>query len=531
MNDCPSTAIADTIHNLGALDQRCFSDTEVKDATFKTLENALATSLALVRQKLNRQLPINRLPHDILSTIFHCVPEPEKFPYPTPEWELYAPNCASVSRLTQVCTHWRDIAINTPTLWRRLGDALPVPTIRERACGTPLDLFVMERHVQQTKTLLSEGLPLRELHASSREIFPLLMKYPAPDLETLELSEFDLDRDSEETASAMLFQGSTPRLRELVLWRPHMLPGNSFSNLTRLFISRPNTEITLSKILTWLSASPTLEDFVLDFTELVIDQTELPVVHLGRLRTFVIDSITTAVAKALFDRITVSPTTLVQFCFLQDIVIPRAISSYDVTKVTIWQWEKTMRILAVGPSAGLMLETDKPDENEADNWYMDIIDTLPMGQIQELWVDYCVKPWMGSIRHLLSAMTGLKQLGCFFNHTSVSVLNALRTRDGEPPICPNLAKLCLQIGHADTVPNRQNLIAFLESRARIGCRISTLIMESYHDMEEMEGLRAMVDGLEYRTSLQSLTQMELPAVCTTKWHAYWRSWKDACWGS
>ncbi|EMD32137.1 hypothetical protein CERSUDRAFT_88412 [Gelatoporia subvermispora B] len=174
-----SSIIADIIKALGTLAQQCFSDIQIKDPTFKTLENALATSSAFVRQMLNRQIPVNRLPPDLLSAIFRFVPEPEKFPYPKGEWDLYNPNCAAVFKLAQVCMHWRDVTLDTLTLWRRLGDALPAPTIMERARGTPLDIFVAERHVQQTKTLLAEGVPLRGLHPFSPEICPLLIDYPA----------------------------------------------------------------------------------------------------------------------------------------------------------------------------------------------------------------------------------------------------------------------------------------------------------------------------------------------------------------
>ncbi|EMD32138.1 hypothetical protein CERSUDRAFT_88413 [Gelatoporia subvermispora B] len=185
-----------------------------------------------------------------------------------------------------------------------------------------------------------------------------------------------------------------------------------------------------------------------------------------------------------------------------------------------------MRLVAVGPTAGMMIETDKPDGSGADNWYMDIMHALPMDRIQSLWIEHCVSPWLGNIRHLLTSMTELKEVACLMSYTSVSVLNALRTRDGEPPICPKLSKMRLQIGSGATVLD-EKLTSFLKYRARIGCRISALIMESYHYIGEMEGLHALVDDVEYRTSLQWLSQMDLPEVCTTKWHAYWRDWEGA----
>ncbi|OCH85684.1 hypothetical protein OBBRIDRAFT_891028 [Obba rivulosa] len=523
--DSPSipSLFTDILQILDALELqflRC--DSEVSDAALEALERALATSLARVREKKNCQVAINRLPTEILSSIFHHVPQPEKFPYNWPEWDVYISNCARIMKLTHVCAYWRDLALNTPTLWRRLGDALPPPTIVERARGVPLDLYAADRHWDAAKSLLSDGTPLRELHLSARNLFPLLLKSPAPDLEVLSLQNFDLDRDS--GASTILFQGATPRLRELILWFPYILPSNSFFNLTRLLLSHPNTEIPLSKMLTWLSKSPNIEDLVLEGVEFVIDETTLPDIHLGRLRTFVIEDMSTAVANALFARVTVTPEAAIQLYGMHDVVIPRAPTNFDVTKIALWQWEKTIRFIAVGPSAGLMIETTNPERNEFENWYSDIMDGLPMGQIQEFWIETCTKPWLESVRSLMKAMPALTTLGSFITPTSASVLSNFRPRGEEAPICPNLETLYILADDRDVVPERTKLLSFLESRRRAGCPIRTLFIESYDHLDEIEGLDALVDHIDYRTS-ERLSAMDLPALCTTQWHTYWRSWK------
>ncbi|KAJ7718359.1 hypothetical protein DFH07DRAFT_1068058 [Mycena maculata] len=65
--------------------------------------------------------PVLSLPSELASFIFfHCTPSSTPPPQPS--------SLESPLRLSQVCRHWRDIAISTPELWQCIAFVSPVPS-------------------------------------------------------------------------------------------------------------------------------------------------------------------------------------------------------------------------------------------------------------------------------------------------------------------------------------------------------------------------------------------------------------------
>lgn len=126
---------------------------DLYDASDKDVEHEVALlSLELSRLKahLNSLRPISRLPSGILLDIFHIIVHACNLGL---RWE-HDPDAAGASNryvytfyrwlsITQVCHHWRDIAINTSDLWTDVllhrVDALP--TVLARSQAMPLSLF------------------------------------------------------------------------------------------------------------------------------------------------------------------------------------------------------------------------------------------------------------------------------------------------------------------------------------------------------------------------------------------------------
>lgn len=92
----------------------------------------VAQHLSKVNSTLNSFLPIYRLPEEIIVYVF----------------EIIAASSLSNSRwinFTHVCRLWRNIALNRPTLWRRIypsrGADLATESVKRSGCSLPLELF------------------------------------------------------------------------------------------------------------------------------------------------------------------------------------------------------------------------------------------------------------------------------------------------------------------------------------------------------------------------------------------------------
>jgi hypothetical protein len=74
-----------------------------------------------LKHALNTRSVINKLPRELLALIFLSV-------LPT-SWETSSINFSSLIFITHVCSHWRSVALDTPSLWA----VLPCHTDRQTA--------------------------------------------------------------------------------------------------------------------------------------------------------------------------------------------------------------------------------------------------------------------------------------------------------------------------------------------------------------------------------------------------------------
>ena len=66
---------------------------------------------------MNAAAPINRMPPELLTTVFalsrgRCSPG-SQLPY----WPFQEPRVDDLHKLPKVCRYWRELALGTPTLW------------------------------------------------------------------------------------------------------------------------------------------------------------------------------------------------------------------------------------------------------------------------------------------------------------------------------------------------------------------------------------------------------------------------------
>jgi F-box-like len=90
------------------------------DAEIEALRQGRATCASFVTCHRALLSPIRQMPPDILRTIFsHCIP------YTTPGNAMRSSEAPLL--LAQICSHWRDLAIQTPTLWSTVCAKIPSP--------------------------------------------------------------------------------------------------------------------------------------------------------------------------------------------------------------------------------------------------------------------------------------------------------------------------------------------------------------------------------------------------------------------
>jgi len=233
------------------------------DDELKAMEECLRTS----KYRRNALVPISRLPPETLVIIFtflaHSVCD-EKRSYLT--W----------LRVTHVCHHWRETALNCSYLWNYINfnklNSAGITEIVARAKMLPLHLEVeafnwskerfdafekrLEAHISHTRQLTISG-ELRNL--------PERLVSPAPILEFLSLTSFDSFNfaPSGLVIPDALFNSTAPNLTSLELYGYGISWKMPLKGLRTLKIRKASKEVTLNDWLDALNEMPQLETLVL----------------------------------------------------------------------------------------------------------------------------------------------------------------------------------------------------------------------------------------------------------------------------
>ncbi|KAI0062543.1 hypothetical protein BV25DRAFT_1885251 [Artomyces pyxidatus] len=215
------------------------------------LEGLIQTVRA-VRMRRNTLSPVHRLPPEILAMIFSFLADE----YPPRRFVSYGLSKLGWITVTHVCHHWRQVALDNPSLWGR------------DVCSHTNCSLVEERLARSKQSLLSIGsfysadavewMPLmrtvfEEMHriqdlsltGEQEYLTNLLIEHfskPAPFLHTLRVTTswgyIQTPLAPVVSLPTNLFSGNAPRLRELVLvncttpWQPWI-----FTNLVHLEVT------------------------------------------------------------------------------------------------------------------------------------------------------------------------------------------------------------------------------------------------------------------------------------------------------
>jgi hypothetical protein len=272
-------------------------DPSARVAAISTVDKEIDGAMQFVRSLLTRRnalVPISLLPPEILARVFHFLVLEEP--------PLSRGRSLGWIRVTHVCQHWRQVALDDSSLWARIW-GVPTNTkwiseMLARAKNAPLDiefnavtaesLLMISPHLSQTRQL--------RFHTSCMSMFPSenvrgIYSREAP---VLEHFEFTVNAYHAITFRDMLFKGHAPRLRTFTLSRV-VIPWSFIprGQLTELKIACPHEggdfPGNLNQLIDLLVNCPALEILALDSC-LPSQLTELPhgrtihLPHLSRLR-------------------------------------------------------------------------------------------------------------------------------------------------------------------------------------------------------------------------------------------------------
>jgi hypothetical protein len=202
------------------------SSTIVVEASRKRMKEEIAlleTSARALRSRYNTLSITARLPPGVLSTIFESVRHESAT-------RIASPDRIRWIKVTHVCTHWRRVALECPSLWADIPISNPswVEEVLKRSKMAPLTLVARlptycSRGAKMIRIALTsmpriQRLSLRD-YGGKDELGPILagVLSPAPLLESLSLKFGNINSTPVCVLPRHIFGGKAPRLRELDL--------------------------------------------------------------------------------------------------------------------------------------------------------------------------------------------------------------------------------------------------------------------------------------------------------------------------
>ncbi|KAF9810419.1 hypothetical protein IEO21_06956 [Rhodonia placenta] len=464
------------------------------------IENVLLNSLSDVRMSLNAQRPINRLPVEILSKIFRRMLSPFDIRGDFLVWDsLFDFKDTNVLLpLTHVCRRWRDVALDTPTLWTTLNSYFHPGAVDEyyfRSQSAPLkvwttpNIYFLLNNVQQLWH--TDGQRIQSF-ASYRGCDSDLPTSYAHGLRAL-------------AARDCVLQGDVSHVKVLVLrsvdWH---LPG-TLTNLTHLFLA--NNQLHIVDLFRVLSIAPRLEDLglsAISAMESFDAHEDIPAVTLQHLRRLAIHHPDRNIVSGLFSHVGL-PTCLAasfELCEVPDLQWLVPLTQNDAQSLHISTWEYSASIIAAGPSKAVRFSS--PKGSEMVRW---IVALLSHFQLKDLWIK---STYSDEFEEAIIEHTPWVETLHLGPSDCVTMIGALLDN---PSCWLKLTKVVLL--HP---PQPTEILDLAESRARLGCPLEELecherrsmISEKYS--QDLEKIRSHVGVV--RLIEDGPIALPLPDVCT-----------------
>ncbi|KAH9836616.1 uncharacterized protein C8Q71DRAFT_758785 [Rhodofomes roseus] len=507
-----------------------------------------ASCVALIRQPHGSICTMNRLPPELLGHIFkHVLATPHVQETPTRDaftaFQIWRPTILDTTSslvLSHVCRYWREVCLQSPTMWSHAVDSQSIPrdVLLELSRGLPLKILTISPESRWLPALSEQSKRIQELHWIQVDIdhSRSCLSFPAPSLLTVTLtgpraptSYQTLDSPLEDNFP-VLFSDQTPSLAHLSLSSLPWLPRNRFDNLTCLYIDSCHGHNLLFRLLSLLGGCPRLENLIISaLPDFASAHSINGTVTLGALRTLVLKQLGADDIALLLRYLALPTSTAVR---LTDIFpcaasLPEALAVLPpagaATKLAIDLTAAEPCVYAVGDQSGVRVD-EYTSWFHYEFWLATASMLVSRAQIKELWLRASA-PIDGkhgaALHNLIKALPELELL--VVDESVVQLLGNMRGSVAFPT-CPSLASVHVHCeGRAEA---RAIVDALLANRTQIGCkRVVVYCMPDFTFVrEDWAELEACFRSLEYQRC-RNTPEMAMPEVCCAPGHMLWPSWR------
>ena len=477
----------------------------------RNLSSVLSEASSAVRGLLNAATSINSLPPELLARIFTEYATDEFRHGPCSFHPFRMPSPRAAVRLSEVCKHWRDVALSTARLWSGItcGGRNQTPFNRYLHLSRSSALRVIVNGDVETVGELFRDQPSRVRHLLLLDISDNwarrrdprdLLSVVAPDLLSCTLDIRMWPRGGLPEHSYSLFAGNARDLCELVIHNTTVIPMDGFPSLTHLMLTEIAGIPSLPHLLALLGRCPRLEEVCFQSTRETARLPSTPpspvaLPHLRRISLYIRHSLW------LVSRIIVPPTCLVRLdevslndaLTLSQSPLCQQLDSSRLTRLAIysksssslmqsWMNEFCVELADATCTSGLFLSINAPSSTAREHISAALASAFganPLfAHVSVLWA---VRQQTSFVltTSVLRALPALTTLGIVFDdRVRVPDLAGVLAAPDDPSllVCPDLATLCVQ--NCKTVEGGlESVQRIVETRAQRGSRVRRLAIE------------------------------------------------------
>ncbi|KAL7285982.1 hypothetical protein ACG7TL_001097 [Trametes sanguinea] len=427
----------------------------------------------LIKERLNMWAAASQLPPEVLLHIF-------KFAVHAPEdgadgglslkhrSSRVVASTRALHSLTHVCKWWRDVALNSSTLWTRIDNHKPaqLDAFLARSRSAPISVHVSTNDSDYLDTFIrGHSGRLRRLDITAESnvygvhdpmCLDALFQSKAPVLECLTIAVHH--SYVHKGATSLLFQERVSTLHSLAISYFDSfpcIPANYFPRLTHLYVSHKYLGVPLLEHLPLLLVNtPALQHLHVSLCAFAAEAvTFARPIPLPSLRSFTCTNSDTRAALQLLNLLEYPEDVLVclseMHCGITSAAeVSQRISTRDawlasMTTLEVYDAGNRYCVIAEGPRSGFMIRCRWTPSHSWAPWVVNICATVPLDSITSCELSTCS---LDLAPALLSRLPGVRELAVFLPNgryvdSTTALLQGIFVALADPTCCPDLQTL------------------------------------------------------------------------------------------